>query len=193
MGRDQHAAVARGLYSLPERFKSRRLDARADRTTVRFYDPYPKLVKTHPRVPPGKRQTDAADFPPEKAAYALRDVRFLVRKAKDHGESVGRYAEALLDSRLPWTRMRQVYALLGLGKRYGAARLDQACKAALEVELVNVYKLQRLLEIVPRAADAATTDADKVVPIARYLRPPHQFTLNLSSNASEDSKGDDRT
>jgi transposase len=191
VGRDQHAAVARALYSLPERFKGRKLDARADRTTVRFYDPYPTLVKTHPRVPPGKRRTDAADFPPEKAAYALRDVRFLVRKAKEQGESVGRYAEALLDSRLPWTRMRQVYALLGLGKRYGAARLDQACKAALEVDLVNVYKLQRLLDLAPPAAHSAIPAADKVVPIARYLRPPHQFTLNLSSNAKTDPKGDD--
>lgn len=192
VARDQHAAVARALYSLPDHYKGRKLDARADPTTVRFYDPYPKLVKTHPRVPPGKRQTDPSDFPPEKAAYALRDVRYLVRRAKGYGEAVGRYAEALLESRLPWTRMRQVYALLGLGKRYGAARLEQACKAALEVELVNIYKLQRLLEIVPRSAHAAPMGADKVVPIARYLRPPHQFSLNLSSSTREDSKGDDQ-
>lgn len=192
VGRDQHAVVARALYSLPENYKSRRLDARADRTTVRFYAPYPKLVKTHPRVPPGKRQTDPADFPPEKAAYALRDVRFLARKAKEHGDAVGRYAEALLDSRLPWTRMRQVYKLLGFAKRYGAARLDQACKAALEVELVNVYKLERLLELAPPEKRSALPAADKVVPIARYLRPPHQFTLNLSSTARRTPKGDDQ-
>ena len=90
-----------GLYSLPEHYKGRKLDARADQTTVRFYDPYPNLVKTHLRVPPGKRQTDAADFPPEKAAYALRDVRYLVRKAKGHGEAVGRYAEALPKAACP--------------------------------------------------------------------------------------------
>lgn len=192
VGRDQHALAARALYSLPKQYRGRTLDARADRTTVRFYAPYPKLVKTHPRVPPGKRRTDAADFPPEKAAYALRDVRFLVSKAKEHGEAVGRYAEALLDSRLPWTRMRQVYKLLGLAKRYGAARLDQACRAALDVDLVSVYKLQRLLELAPPTGDAATPEAGKVVPIARYLRPPHQFTLNLSSTARDSSKGEDQ-
>lgn len=190
---DQHAQVARALYSLPSHFRGRKLDARADRTTVRFYDRDQKLVKTHPRVPPGKRQTDPADFPPEKVAYAMRDVRFLVRKATEHGEAVGRYAEALLDSRLPWTKMRQVYALLGLAKRYGSARLDQACKAALDVELVNVYKLRRLLEIAPLTQTPTAPAPDKVVPLTRYLRPPQQYALKLvPSPKSENSKGDDR-
>lgn len=138
----------------------------------------------------GKRQTDPADFPPEKAAYALRDVAFLVRKAAEHGPAVARYAEALLDSRLPWTRMRQVYALLGLVKRYGAARVDEACHTALEVELVDIYRLRRLLEIAPPKPDG-TAAPNKVLPVARFLRPAQQFALNLTS-ASEDSKGENQ-
>ena len=176
---DQHAQVARALYSLPEHYKGRKLHARADQTTVRFYDRYPHIVKTHVRVGPGKRQTDSADFPPEKAAYAMRDVRFLQRRAAEHGEAVKRYATALLDTRLPWTRMRQVYALLGLAKRYGPERLEAACKAALEVDLINVYKLRRLLEIAPPAAETTDPASDKVVPLARYLRPPQQYALKL--------------
>ena len=122
----------------------------------------------------------------------MRDVRFLQRKAAEHGEAVGRYAEALLDSRLPWTRMRQVYALLGLAKGYGSTRLNQACQAALEVELVNVYKLRRLLQIAPATDDSKTPATDKVVPLARYLRPPRQFALTLLPNAQQkNSKGDD--
>jgi hypothetical protein len=89
--RDQHAQVAASLYSLPPQFKGRRLQARADRTTVRFYE-FDQLVKMHPRVGPGQRHTDPADFPPEKMAYALRDVAFLVRKASEHGDAVGRGA-----------------------------------------------------------------------------------------------------
>ena len=34
------------------------------------------------------------------------------------GDAIGRYATALLDIPLPWTRMRHVYALLGLVKRW---------------------------------------------------------------------------
>jgi len=189
---DQHAQVARALYSLPGYLKGRRLDARADSTTVRFYDHLHRLVKAHPRVAPGKRQTDTADFPPEKLAYAMRDVGFLLRRAAEHGEAVGRYAAALLDSRLPWTRMRQVYALLGLIKRYGAVRIDQACQTALEVDLVNIYKLRRLIDIAASRTESAAPSLDgKVVPLARFLRPPQQFALKLSSN-QEDTKGDNQ-
>lgn len=191
VGRDQHAQVARALYSLPEQFKGRKLDARADSSTVRFYGRNRKLVKTHPRVPPGRRQTDPSDFPLHKAAYAMRDVRFLQRQAAELGEAVGCYAEALLDSRLPWTRMRQVYALLGLAKQYGTARLDEACKAALEVEIVSVYKLRRLLELAARTTSPAHPPATRVVPLARYLRPPKQYALTLVPNP-EKQKGDDK-
>jgi transposase len=104
--RDQHAQVAKALYSLPREFRGRKLKARADRNTVRFYDTS-KLVKVHPRVAPGKRSTDPADFPAERMVYAMRDTAFLKRKAREHGEAVGRYAEAVLDTPLPWTRMRQ--------------------------------------------------------------------------------------
>ena len=184
VGRDQHASVAKSLYSLPTRFKGRTLRARADRTTVRFYDGA-TVVKAHPRAAPGKRQTDASDFPPEKAAYALRDIDFLRRRAAEHGEAVGRYAAALLDSPLPWTRMRAVYALLGLAKRYGAARLNETCATALDVDLVDIYRLRRLLE---RAAAAPATAPLRHLPVARYLRPAQQFALPFPP---QNKKGDE--
>ncbi len=65
VARDQHAQVAKALYSLPHDLVGKTLEARADRTTVRFYNGA-ALVKTHPRVPPGKRSTDPNDFPAEK-------------------------------------------------------------------------------------------------------------------------------
>jgi transposase len=184
VGRDHLAVVVQSFYSLPTRFIGRRLRARADRTTVRFYDGA-TVVKIHPRVLPGKRQIDASDFPPEKAAYALRDIEYLKRRAAEHGDSVGRYATALLDSPLPWTRMRAVYALLGLAKRYGAARLNETCETALAVDLVDVYRLRRLLE---RAAAAPTSAPPRVLPIARYLRPVQQFALPFTR---QDHKGDE--
>ena len=61
------------------------------------------------------------------------------------------------------------------------------------MELVNVYKLRRLLEIAPPTADPTAPATDKVLPLARYLRPPQQYALKLVSNPKqENSKGDDR-
>jgi hypothetical protein len=187
VARDHYAQVAKGLYSLPTKFVGKHLEARADRTTVRFYQG-PALVKTHPRVAPGQRSTDANDFPPEKTAYALRDVAFLARQASTHGEAVGRYASALLEGKLPWTRMRQVYALLGLARRYGSARLDAACRIALDADMVDVYRLRRMLEVAPTATEANTA---KIVPIGRYLRPAIQYRLPIGLQ-SQTSEGEEK-
>jgi len=192
---DQFAQVDKALYSLPPQFRRRTLRARADQVTVRFYDGT-KLVKVHSRVAPGKRQTDPSDFPPERLACAQRDVAFLIRKATEYGEAVGRYAAALLDSRLPWTRMRQVYALRSLGKRYGAVRLNDACATALGAEMVNVHRLRRLLEIgSPAALAPPAAGAEKCVPIARFLRPAKQFALLLTSpdQNDDDTNGENRS
>ena len=174
VARDQHAQVARALYSLPTIWVGKRLVARADSATVCFYHAL-VLVKTHPRVPPGQRSTDPNDFPAEKSAYARRDVAFLEGQAARHGAAIGRYAHALLDVPLPWTRMRRVYALLGLVKRHGAERVEAVCTTALPVGMLEIHRLKRMLEL--SASAAAPAVAPRVIPLARYLRPAQQYAL----------------
>ena len=173
VGRDQHAQVAKALYSVPTKYIGQTLRARADLSLVRFYQGA-ALIKTHPRMPAGKRSTDRSDFPAEKTAYALRDIGYLAKKAAEHGPSVGLFADRLLAGDLPWTRMRRVYALLGLAKRYGSVRLEDACARALAADMLDVHRLRRLLEIVP--APLATPNTS-VLPFARHLRSPSQYAL----------------
>jgi transposase len=180
--RDQHAQVDRALYSLPEVFRGRKLRARADRSTVRFYDGA-VLVKTHARVPPGGRSTDPNDFPPEKAAYAMRDIDFLKRQAEHHGPHVGQLAAVILEGPLPWTRMRRVYALLGLVRRYGAARVTEVCTIAFAADMLDVHRLKRMLE--HGISAPPPVPVPRVMPLARSLRPATQYTLPLPSAASE--------
>lgn len=173
VARDHFAQVAKALYSLPTRFIGRRLRARADRTLVRFYEGS-ILIKTHPRQPPGGRSIDPNDFPPEKTAYAMRDVAFLERQARSHGEAIGAFAKALLAGPLPWTRMRRVYALLGLVRRYGAARVEPACEIALGAEMHNVRRLERMVQAAPEPPDTPTPTP---LPPARHLRPASTYAL----------------
>lgn len=49
--------------------------------------------------------------------------------------------EALLAGDLPWTRIRQVYALLGLARLCGNARMNAACETALVAEMLTVRRL----------------------------------------------------
>jgi stage V sporulation protein SpoVS len=66
--------------------------------------------------------------------------------AASHGQAIGAYATALLDIPLPWTRMRHVYALLGLVKRWGATRVEAACASALDHEVISIGLIRRMLE-----------------------------------------------
>lgn len=188
--RDQYAQVSRALYSLPREFRGRklrglRLRARSDRSLVRFYlDGV--LVKTHPRQAPGGRSTDAADFPAEALAYARRDIEFLGNEAEKHGASVGAFARALLAGRLPWTKMRRVYALLGLCKRLGSERVEEACARALRADMLDVRRLQRMLEGAKASGETATPG--RVVPLSRYLRASREYKLvagNLDESREE--------
>ena len=98
--------------------------ARRDSTTVKLYF-RGELVKVHPRKAPGQRSTDAADYPSGKEIYATRDIERLRQMAAGHGAAVGRLAQGLLDTPLPWTKMRQVYRLLGLVKKWGPERVER--------------------------------------------------------------------
>jgi hypothetical protein len=146
------------------------------------------LIKTHPRKPPGGRSIEAQDYPVERSVYAWRDVQSLQRQAASYGEAVGRFAAALLDNPLPWTRMRRVYALLGVARRYGATRVNEVCAIALAAEMLDVRRLQRMLE---QAATPSTAASPAPLPSARFLRPASQYALPLAWREPSSKKGDD--
>lgn len=171
--RDYHAEVAKALYSLPECWIGQSLDVRADAELVKFFH-RGVLVKVHPRQPVGGRHTDPHDLPEHKVGYALRDLDRLIAACAAHGPSVGIYAERILDDRLPWTRMRTVYRLLGLVRRYGAERVEAACSAALDLDVVSVTKIAAMLE---RAIETATPALPRAAGDAptRFSRDPDEF------------------
>ncbi|NJM55784.1 MAG: transposase family protein [Verrucomicrobiae bacterium] len=187
VGRDHLAQVVGAIYSLPTSLIGKRLLARADSVTVRFYDGM-TLVKVHPRKPKGGRSIDPSDFPPERTPYAMRDVTLLASMAREHGEHVGQFAQALLAGPLPWTRMRRVRMLLGLARKFGDGRVEETCRLALAAEMHDVHRLENMLKSAARP-DAAPLA--RVIPIGRYLRPPQQYALALSPSASPDPQGEE--
>jgi len=188
VARDQLAVVDKARYSIPHPYVGHWLTARAAVQIVRFYA-RGLLIKTHPRKPPGGQSIEASDYPVERSVYAMRNVDALRRQAEHAGEVIGRYAAALLDSPLPWTRMRRVYALLGLVRRYSAARVTEACTVALAADMLDVKRLQRMLEQATTVAPSPSPPA-RIIPLARYLRPATQYALPLRP-AAPVSEGED--
>jgi hypothetical protein len=95
-----------------------------------------------------------------------------VASAARHGPEVETYAQRLLDDPLPWTRMRQVYRLLGLTRRYGDGAVNTACARALALDVINVTKIASMLE-------QATENTPPPPPLspgtARFARDPAEF------------------
>ncbi len=137
VGRDHAVCVAEALYSVPHRLRGERLRVRFDRSTVKMYH-RGGIVKVHPRESRGGSRIDPADLPPGTAELATRDTESLQHRAARSGEAVGEYARRVLEGDLPWTRMRHIYRLLGLCKRFGDSRVEAACRKALDLDVVDV-------------------------------------------------------
>lgn len=171
--RDFHIEVGKALYSAPKHYIGQHVDVRADSALVKLFH-QGQLLKVHPRQQPGGRATDPEDLPEHKAGYALRDLDHLVAAARKHGPEVGTYAQRLLDDPLPWTRMRQVYRLLGLVRRYGEGAVNTACGRALALDVITVTKIASMLE------QASENTPPPLPPplaptTARFARDPAEF------------------
>jgi transposase len=171
--RDFHLEIGRALYSVPKVYIGQYLDVRADSALVKLFH-NGQLVKAHPRQRPGGRWTDPEDLPAEKVGYAMRDLDRLVAAARKHGADVGLYAERLLDDKLPWTRMRAVYRLLGLARRYGDTAVNTACGKALDVDVVSVTKIASMLERGTENMPAPPTRPAAAAG-ARFARDPGEY------------------
>jgi hypothetical protein len=180
----QHVAAFGAMYMLPEHLGRQKLRARADSKLVRFYDADNKLVKVLPRVGRGERSFDEEDIPKDKRAYALRDGSFLAEQARQHAESIGEFADRILEGKAPWMKLRRVSALLGLVRRYGTKRVDRACRRALAVDMTDVDRLRRMLEQPALKSDDAPPA--KIIPIAHYLRPKSTWAIDNRKDEHHD-------
>ena len=73
--------------------------------------------------------------------------------------------------------MRQVYALLGLVKKWGPARVETACASALAHEQVNVGLIGRMLEHGTEQAPTPQPSLPGVVVAGRFARDPGHFAV----------------
>ena len=173
---DYHIQVLNALYSVPARYKGKQVRVRAGRTLVRIYFGT-ELIKVHPRQPPGGRSTHPKDYPDGKSIYALRNVDALIAKAKQRGVHIGAYAERILAGPLPWSRMRQAYALLRLCDKYGSGRVEAICQSALVFDVVDVKRLTKMLKAPQLHQPATSQQQRKVVQLTlpRFARDSAHF------------------
>jgi len=148
--------------------------ARADEHLVKVYL-RDQLIKTHPRKAPGGRSTDAADMPPGVEGYATRSVDRMVAQAASYGPATGIYARRLLDGDAPWMMMRSACRLIGLAKRYGPPAAEAACARALDVDVINVSKIESMLKNATEKTLAAAGPAAVTGGGGRFARDAAEY------------------
>jgi hypothetical protein len=185
---DHHVQFRKALYSVPTAFRRKKVLVRGDRSLVRIYF-QGQLIKTHPVERPGGRSTDYDDYPKELAVYARRDPDYMIAEAHKLGATIGRFTESLLGGDFPWSKLRQAQKLLRLARKYGPARLEQACATALAFELINVRRVEDILLRVLR--QPALETPGRIIPLpARFLRPPGSFAPQPLTTKEVTTDGD---
>ena len=189
---DYHISFQSALYSASyDRCTPRTVvEVRGDRQLVRLYH-RGVLVAVHLRKPKGGRSTDPTHYPPERAAYALRSSERIIQQARFLGSNVGTFAEHLVRGMQPWGKLRQAQKLLRLAERYGIPRTEQACAYALSYELINVRRLEHILEhaldeLAPSLAERDER-VDEQLPSGRFARLGIAFDHRFAAVAGASS------
>jgi hypothetical protein len=135
VARDCLIQVAGAWYTVPYRYVGQQLAVRLTSQVVQCYQDY-TLVKTHLRVPKGRRSVDWDDYPPEKAAFFQRSPDWCRAQARRLGLSVGAAVAAILE----------LHALYRLRQAQGVVRLDAACSRALAFGDPSYRTIKTILE-----------------------------------------------
>jgi transposase len=147
--RDCHVQHERIHYSAPFTLVGKRLWLRATDNAVTIYEDY-RLVATHPRGrKPGQRFTVRDHLPPDAQAFFARDRNWCLKQAATVGPACAELVEQLLTDRV-LERLRAAQGVIGLGEKYGAARLEAACSRALNH---GTFHYRHVKEILSRGFD----------------------------------------
>jgi transposase len=139
-----HVQYEKAYYSAPFRLVRQHLILSATDNSVKLYHEL-KLVAVHPRLRrPGQRSTVEDHMPPEALAYKMQDPQWCLRQAESTGPACHGFIRRLFASRV-LDNLRAAQGVIGLGKKYGLARLEAACNRALHFDNVQYRAVKNIL------------------------------------------------
>jgi hypothetical protein len=135
--------IEAAYYSAPPGWLGRQVAVQWDRTQVRLVDPRTgELLREHRRqLLRGRHQIHPDDRPPRTPPSTLT----LLSRATQAGPAVGALCTAI-HGREGEAGLRRILGVLSLAKKYGPARVEEACGAALELGLAEYRFVRRYLE-----------------------------------------------
>jgi transposase len=184
VGPDCHVNVGGVLYSIPWKHIGVNVEARL---TDRFMEAFigPNVIKTHPRKAHG-RQTDWADYPPEKAAFFMRTPVWCRKRASELGADVAELIDDLMAINA-LHRLRACQGVIGLADKYDTVRLNAACRRAIDVGDPTYRTVKGILAA---GTETDTTTAPAAAPaVPAHLHGPTRLFIidnDDQANGSDD-------
>jgi transposase len=183
--RDGHVEVAKGYYSVPPEYLGREVWARWDSRLVRVFNGQFEQIAIHPRVAPGRFNTNRGHLADQKISAVERGAEYMLRKILTIGNEAALWAKAMLDNR-GIEGVRVLQGFLHLAKKYPAREINRASKIALDA---GMFRLRPLRELIIRNANQKELEFSESHPIIRPLSE-YQQIISVSFKPTDDERSD---
>lgn len=174
VGPNHHVAFEGHHYSVPYTLVGKSVEIRCSAHTVQVFHGA-KVVACHVRTFKRIGYTTVREHRPKShREYEDWTPARLVRWAGKCGASVAGLVSAMLEARLyPQHGYNAAFGLIGLGKRYGLKRLNQACARALAAGALSYQSVKTILE---KGLDQAEFEfEERPMPAHANLRGPDYY------------------
>lgn len=146
VGINYHIEFDRNFYSVPYTLIHQELDMRGTSSVVEFYQ-HSQRILTHPRSFRKNHYTTRGEhMPPSHQKYAEWTPERILHWAEKYGPSVKALVEKLMAARaFPEQAYRSSLGIIRLAHRYGAGRLENACKRAVLYRSLTYGSVKNIL------------------------------------------------
>ena len=144
---DYHVEFERHYYSVPHTLVHKEVYLRAAQNTVEVFFNNRRVASHRRTDTPGQHTTLSEHMPPAHQHYQEWSPERFTRWAQTIGPHTTQLVQALLASRQhPQQAYRSCLGLLSLATRYGAERLEAACRRALPAGIHSYKGVKNILD-----------------------------------------------
>jgi transposase len=173
--------VEAAYYSAPPGWIGRQVHVQWDGLQIRLLDPKTgQLLREHLRQKRGWHRIKEEDRAPRTPLSTTQ----LLGRAGRAGSHIGALCEAI-NSRQGQVGVRRIQGVLSLAKKFGAAVVDNACAAALDMGVHEYRFVRRYLERQPQLPLTLHQVDPLIRELVQYRDLIHQRTKEQESNESD--------
>lgn len=172
-GFNYHVEINKHFYSVPFTFVKKELHIRYNQKTIEIFYQSVRVASHVRSYTAYGYTTDTAHMPKNHQAQAEWTPERITSWARQSGNSVGQLVETMMGlAQHPQQAFRPCVGIIRLGKSYGAARLEAACRRALHI---GVYSYKSVESILKNNLDQRPLPPDSSQEVEQNIPESHEY------------------